>query len=71
MKLEGITLVFLYKDYLISWNNKLYQGKYKKKLLWIDGYKPKCKLGEIFIIKQSELKYLINFRKINQTRFYD
>jgi len=54
--------------------------KYKKKLLWINSCKPKYVLANekqsFSIIKknllneQSELKYLSNFRKKNQTRFY-
>ena len=60
-------------------------GKYIKKLLRIPCYILKrvfitlcLKLQDIthallekFNNKRSELKYLSNFRKINQTRFYD
>lgn len=52
-------------------------GKYIKKLLqsdwlYIKGrYKSLMKQTNVINNKQSELKYLSNFRKRNQTRFYE
>ena len=72
-----IHLVFLYNIYI---------GKYIKKLLGMPGYilkrvnnlicvreskKLTHELLDKFNNKRSELKYLSNFRKRNQTRFYD
>jgi len=55
----------------IIFNFLINQKKYKKKLLWLDSYILKKK-NEFFLEKscneQSELKYLSNFRKKNQTR---
>jgi hypothetical protein len=70
---NDIELIFLYYKYSI--------GKYIKRLLGIPSYILKrliCvlrdfthELLEKFNNKRSELKYLSNFRKRNQTRFYD
>jgi len=64
----------------------IYIGKYIKKLLGMPGYilkrvnnlicvreskKLTHELLDKFNNKRSELKYLSNFRKRNQTRFYD
>jgi hypothetical protein len=66
---------------IISSFNTLNDGKYKKKLLWSHSYISKrdnltCvlltyELLDKLINKRSELKYLSNFRKINQMRFCD
>lgn len=68
-KKEPVNVICIPVDKYYVIFNFIKNKKYKKKLLWIVCYKPK-QFKKHPIYKQSELKYLSNFRKRNQTRFY-